>query len=81
MVVSVVDLFWQGDHPTALYVLCQGINGQKFMDEDDVCSTCGTLRAKKKCSACKMVNTPINCVAVSHKEPNQMHCNHWILSL
>ncbi|XP_078333011.1 ankyrin repeat and MYND domain-containing protein 2-like isoform X3 [Crassostrea virginica] len=44
-----------GDHPTALYVLCQGINGQKFMDEDDVCSTCGTLRAKKKCSACKMV--------------------------
>ncbi|XP_052695723.1 ankyrin repeat and MYND domain-containing protein 2-like [Crassostrea angulata] len=44
-----------GDHPTALYVLCQGINGQKFMDEDDVCSTCGSLRAKKKCSACKMV--------------------------
>ncbi|XP_048730771.1 ankyrin repeat and MYND domain-containing protein 2-like [Ostrea edulis] len=43
-----------GDHPSALHVLCQGINGQKFMDEEDVCSTCGTLRAQKKCSACKM---------------------------
>ncbi|XP_061181464.1 ankyrin repeat and MYND domain-containing protein 2-like isoform X1 [Saccostrea echinata] len=44
-----------GDHPTALYILCQGINGQKFMDQDDICSTCGSLRAQKKCSACKMV--------------------------
>jgi len=46
----------QGDTPTSLNILNQGINGQKFgFDKDEECSTCGELGAEKKCSACKMV--------------------------
>ena len=46
---------FQGDHPTALSVLDAGINGQKGFGEENVCTTCGEPKAKKQCSACKMV--------------------------
>lgn len=45
-----------GDDPTALSVLSQVINGQRFFNDDKVCTTCGEIKAEKKCSACKMVN-------------------------
>ncbi|KAK3106180.1 hypothetical protein FSP39_014402 [Pinctada imbricata] len=44
-----------GDSPTAVCTLSQGLNGQRFQ-EDDCCDTCGEPKAAKKCSACKMVN-------------------------
>ncbi|XP_052094665.1 ankyrin repeat and MYND domain-containing protein 2-like [Mytilus californianus] len=45
-----------GDDPTALNVLSQVINGQRFFNDDKTCTTCGEIKAEKKCSACKMVN-------------------------
>jgi hypothetical protein len=46
--------------PTALSVLSQVINGQRFFNDDKVCTTCGEIKAEKKCSACKMVNSVTN---------------------
>lgn len=55
-----IIIFYQGDHPTSLNILNQGINGQKFgFDKEEECSTCGELGAERKCSACKMVGLQI----------------------
>ncbi|KAJ8306824.1 hypothetical protein KUTeg_014908, partial [Tegillarca granosa] len=44
-----------GNEPTALTILKQGIQGQKFgWEEEECCDTCGEPKAEKKCSACKM---------------------------
>ena len=49
---------FKGEHPSALNVLMQGVNGQKFtFDEYESCMTCGELKAERKCSACRMVCT------------------------
>ena len=58
--LSYVILFFKGDDPTALSVLSQVINGQRFFNDDKVCTTCGEIKAEKKCSACKMVNSVTN---------------------
>ncbi|KAK2150640.1 hypothetical protein LSH36_397g02007 [Paralvinella palmiformis] len=45
-----------GDSPTALSVLNSALNGQQFASNDDqICNTCGEMKADKKCSACKSV--------------------------
>ncbi|KAK3578801.1 hypothetical protein CHS0354_030220 [Potamilus streckersoni] len=45
-----------GTHPSAVVLLSQAINGQRYgANEEEDCTTCGQMRAEKKCSACKMV--------------------------
>ncbi|KAL3836435.1 hypothetical protein ACJMK2_021868 [Sinanodonta woodiana] len=45
-----------GSHPSAVVLLSQAINGQRYgANEEEDCTTCGQIRAEKKCSACKMV--------------------------
>lgn len=61
MIWSAEDLLLQGEDPTALSILIRCIKGKQFVDQNDACSTCGSLGAVKKCSACKLVNTGSHC--------------------
>ena len=56
-ILSLLYVFFKGEHPSSLTVLNQGVNGQKFsFDEFETCTTCGEPKAERKCSACKMVS-------------------------